>query len=86
VTPLSQTIDFGALSNQAFGTPPFTIGATASSGLKVSFKSQTNPVCRVSGTTVTLVAGGTCTIDAAQAGNADYTAAAPVDQSFQVTQ
>jgi hypothetical protein len=35
---------------------------------------------------VTLVAGGTCTIDAAQAGNADYTAAAPVDQSFQVTQ
>jgi uncharacterized repeat protein (TIGR03803 family) len=85
VTPLSQTIDFGALSNQPYGTPPFTVGATASSGLKVSFKSQTNPVCRVSGTTVTLATGGTCTIQATQAGNADYTAAAPVNQSFQVT-
>ena len=85
VTPLSQTIDFGALSSQPYGTPPFTVGATASSGLKVSFKSQTNPVCRVSGTTVTLATGGTCTIQATQAGNADYTAAAPVNQSFQVT-
>jgi uncharacterized repeat protein (TIGR03803 family) len=86
VTPLSQTIDFGALPNQAFGTPSFTVGATASSGLKVTFKSQTTPVCRVAGTTVTLAAAGACTIQATQAGNADYTAAAPVNQTFQVTQ
>jgi len=85
VTPLSQTISFGALSNQPYGSPPFTVSATATSGLKVSFNSQTNPVCRVSGTTVTIMAGGMCTVQATQAGNADYAGAAPVNQSFQVT-
>jgi hypothetical protein len=32
---------------------------------------------------VTLVAVGTCTIQATQAGNANYAAATPVNQSFQ---
>jgi uncharacterized repeat protein (TIGR01451 family) len=35
---------------------------------------------------VTLVSVGTCTVQATQAGNATYAAAAPVNQSFQVTQ
>jgi hypothetical protein len=35
---------------------------------------------------VTLVAAGTCTIQATQAGNANWAAATPVNQSFQVTQ
>jgi uncharacterized repeat protein (TIGR03803 family) len=85
VTQWSQTITFGPLQNQPYGSPPFTVTATASSGLTVHFNSQTLPVCRISGTTVTLVAGGTCTIQATQAGNADYTAATPVNRSFQVT-
>jgi hypothetical protein len=80
-----QSITFGALSNQAFGTAPFTVSATASSGLAVSLASTTTPVCTVSGSTVTLTADGTCTIQATQAGNATYAAAAPVNQSFQVT-
>jgi hypothetical protein len=42
-------------------------------------------VCTVSGATVTLVSAGTCTIQATQAGNANYAAATPVNQSFQVT-
>jgi hypothetical protein len=33
---------------------------------------------------VTLVAVGTCTIQATQAGNANWAAATPVSQSFQV--
>jgi hypothetical protein len=82
----SQTITFGALSNQAFGTAPFTVSATASSGLSVSFNSQTTAVCTVSGTTVTLVSVGTCTIQATQAGNSTWAPATPVNQSFQVTQ
>ncbi len=85
VTPESQTITFGALSNQTLGTAPFTVSATASSGLAVSFASTTSTVCTVSGATVTLVAVGTCTIQATQAGNANYAAATPVNQSFQVT-
>ena len=85
VTPGTQTITFGALSNKALGSAPFTVSATASSGLAVSFNSQTTSVCTVSGATVTLVAVGVCTIQATQAGNANYAAATPVNQSFQVT-
>ena len=82
----SQTITFGGLSNQSFGSAPFTVSATASSGLAVSFASTTTAVCTMSNATVTLVAGGTCAIQATQAGNANYLAANPVTQSFQVTQ
>jgi streptogramin lyase len=85
VTPGSQTITFGSLSNQALGTAPFTVSATASSGLTVSFASTATSVCTVSGTTATLVAVGTCSIQATQAGNASYAAATPVTRSFAVT-
>jgi sugar lactone lactonase YvrE len=85
VTKESQTIAFGALSNRTLGSAPFTVSATASSGLAVIFASTTSTVCKVSGSTVTLVKTGTCTIKATQAGNTDYAAAAPVSQGFQVT-
>jgi hypothetical protein len=79
-----QTITFGALQTQTLGTAPFAVSASASSGLPVSFASLTGAVCTVSGNTVSLVATGQCTIEASQAGNASYSAATPVDQSFQV--
>jgi hypothetical protein len=82
----TQTITFNPLSNKAFGAAQFAISATASSGLTVSFASATNPVCRVSASTVTLVAVGTCTIAASQAGNGNVAAAAKVSQSFTVSQ
>jgi hypothetical protein len=85
VSQASQTITFGALSNQVYGSAPFTVSATASSGLPVSFASMTTSVCTVSTSTVTLLAGGTCTIQATQAGNTNYAAATPVMQSFTVT-
>jgi sugar lactone lactonase YvrE len=81
----SQTITFAALASQTYGAAPFTVSATASSGLPVSFASTTTTVCTVSGSTVTLVAGGTCTVRATQDGNTDYSAAAAVTQSFAVT-
>jgi hypothetical protein len=85
VTQGSQTITFGALPNQAFGAAPFTVSATASSGLAVGFGAITPTVCMVSGATVTLAAAGTCTIHAVQPGNNDWAAAPPVNQSFPVT-
>jgi hypothetical protein len=85
VTKEGQTISFGPLAARPLGSTPFTLAASATSGLAVSFRSQSMPVCTVSGTTVTLVAVGTCKIRATQAGNADYAAAAAVDQDFQVT-
>jgi hypothetical protein len=90
--PVGQTIAFGPLSIRALGTPPFTVSAMASSGLPVSFDAviegrfRSGTVCEVSGATVTLAAVGPCTIEATQAGNVDYLAAPPVEQSFQVTQ
>ncbi len=86
ITLVSQTITFGALINRTLGSAPFTVSATASSGLGVSFSSLTTTTCTVSGNTVTLVVSGTCTIRASQAGNATYAPAPNVDQSFSITQ
>ncbi len=80
---LDQTIDFPALPNTSpIGT--VTLRATASSGLPVSYSSTTPTICTVSGSVGNPKAAGTCTIEATQAGNADYNPAPPVSQSFTV--
>lgn len=81
----SQTITFGPLTSQTLGNPPFTVSAIASSGLPVSFRPETPSVCTMTGSTVTLVAAGTCTITANQPGNSAYLPAPQVSQSFTVT-
>jgi hypothetical protein len=86
VTPGNQTITFGPIASQMFGTAPFTIGATASSGLAISFVSTTTSVCTVSGAVVTLVSTGVCIIQASQAGGGNFSAAPVVSQNFLVTQ
>ena len=86
ILPLpSQTITFRTLTNQPFGTAPFQISSSASSGLTVGINSQTPSVCTISGSIVTLVWVGTCTIQATQSGNTNWASAAPVTRSFQVT-
>jgi DNA-binding beta-propeller fold protein YncE len=84
VTKANQAITFGALGNRNFGTAPFAVSATASSTLGVTFTSLTPSVCTVSVNTVTMIAVGSCTIAADQAGNASYNAAPQVTQSFSV--
>ena len=79
----AQSITFANPGAQTVATP-LTLVATASSGLAVSFASTTSSVCTVSGTTATFIATGTCTVQATQAGNADYSAATMVPQSFTV--
>jgi hypothetical protein len=75
----NQTISFGALPNKRFGDPPFTISASASSGLPVTFTASGS--CTLSGSKVTLTGTSGCTIKASQAGNANYNAASDVIQS-----
>ena len=82
--PQTQTITFAAISPVQVGTG-FSLGASASSGLSVSYASQTSAVCTVAGSTVSTVAVGTCSIVASQAGNASWLAANAVTQSFSVT-
>ena len=85
INKASQTIIFGALAAKTFGDADFTVSATGgASGNPVTFSSQTTPVCTVSGNTVHIMAAGSCTIRASQAGNANYDASADVDQSFTI--
>ena len=84
VVKADQTVAFGALPDLTFGSPSFTLAATATSGLTVTFASLTPSVCTVSTRTVKLVAAGTCTIAANQAGNANYNPAPQATQSFAV--
>ncbi|HYM96421.1 MAG TPA: Ig-like domain repeat protein, partial [Candidatus Sulfotelmatobacter sp.] len=80
----AQSIDFGPLGPGTFGDAPFSVSASASSSLDVAFASLTGSVCTVAGSTVTIVAAGTCTIRASQAGDATWAPATPVDQGFTV--
>jgi len=82
-TLIPQTIAFQPIVTQYVGTTA-TLTASASSALAVMFTSQTPAICTVSGATASLIAVGTCTIQASQAGNALYAAATPVSQSFSV--
>lgn len=84
VSPASQTIAFPTIAAQTVGAS-VTISATASSGLVVSFTSSTPTVCSVPGAIAKMLASGTCTIVASQAGNGNYTAATSVTQSFAVS-
>ena len=78
----TQTIAFDPIANHTNGDPPFTISATASSGLPVTFTSLTPLVATVSGSTVTIVGAGTAAIRASQAGDVNYLPAPDVDRTF----
>ena len=80
----SQSITFGPLPDRVVGTPPFSVSASASSGLPVTLSSLTPSVCSVAGTTVRPLATGTCSLEATQGGDANWQPAAPVTQSFEV--
>jgi len=80
----NQTITFNALSDKTLGDANFAISASSDSGLAVVFTSTTLPICTILGNTISLVASGTCTITASQAGNTSFNAATPVNQSFMV--
>lgn len=79
-----QTITFNALPDRVTTDAPFTIAASASSGLNVSF-SVINGPATIAGNTVTLTGQtGIVTIQASQAGNTNYNPAPNVNQSFNV--
>jgi len=82
----NQTISgFGPLGNRTYGDTSFAIaGVSATSGLPVSFASNTPSVCTVVGSTVTINAAGICTVIAGQVGNSTFPAAPNVTQSFTV--
>ncbi len=81
----TQTITFDPLdATGAVGGTAELKATGGASGLPVVLSSSDTTVCTVSGTTLTFVAKGTCTVTATQDGDDDHTAAAPVDQDVTV--
>jgi MBG domain (YGX type)/Bacterial Ig-like domain (group 3)/Chlamydia polymorphic membrane protein (Chlamydia_PMP) repeat len=79
-----QTITFTAPSGVSYGDADSDLGATASSGIAVSYSSTTTSVCTIVSGELHVVAAGSCTIDADQAGDGSYNAAPQVEQTFTI--
>jgi hypothetical protein len=84
-TQSSQSILFPKPGPLTYGVGPVTLDAAASSALPVSYTVTSGPAT-VSGSTLTIAGAGSVTVQATQAGNANYTAAAPVSVTFAVGQ
>jgi hypothetical protein len=84
VNKASQAITFGALAIKSIGDADYAPGATASSGLTVSYTSSNTGVATIVGGNIHIVSAGTTTITASQAGNSNYNAASPVGQGLTV--
>jgi len=88
----AQTISFDstAPAPAVAGGPSYQVLASATSGLAVSLSVDATAaaVCQLdgaaSGSNVTFIGIGTCTLNANQSGNGDYAAATQVQQSFAV--
>jgi murein DD-endopeptidase MepM/ murein hydrolase activator NlpD len=84
-----QAITFNSPGNQIIGTSPPGLVASSTSGLPVALNSTSPLVCTVSGTALTLVSSGTCTVIATQiggtVGGTTYAAAVPVTRNFAIT-
>ena len=80
----NQTITFNALSNSVYGAEDITPGATASSGLTVSYSSSNTNVATIVAGKIHIVAAGSVTIYADQAGNATYNAAPQVSRTLTI--
>jgi hypothetical protein len=61
------------------------LGATASSGLPVSYTNLSTNLVSVSGTNLTVLGAGTATVVASQNGNSNYLAATPVTNTLVIT-
>jgi sugar lactone lactonase YvrE len=81
-----QTITFPAIGNQTYGVAPITLGATASSGLTVSYAVTLGPANISNGNVLTITGAGSVTVVASQGGDGvTWAAATPVPQTITVS-
>jgi Regulator of chromosome condensation (RCC1) repeat len=85
VIPGSQSLSFAPLPALTYSNnATFTLSATASSGLPVSYFSSASNVVSISSNVASLTGAGTATITAFQPGNSNWNAASPVNQILSV--
>jgi hypothetical protein len=83
VSKINQTITgFGTIAGQVFGNAPFSVSASATSALVVTF-TVTGPAL-IAGNSITITGAGTVTVTATQVGNANYNPANPIVQLFNI--
>lgn len=82
-TKQTQTISFAPLADRLLAEGGFTLVASASSGLPVSFSAA--GACSVSGSALELEGEGICMVVASQAGDATFNPAADVVRSFAIS-
>ncbi len=80
----SQIITFNSLSTKTLGDADFEAGASASSGLSISYVSSNPAIATIVDGKIHLVSAGTTTITASQSGNETYNSAAEVSQVLTV--
>jgi hypothetical protein len=81
--PISQSITFNPLLDKTYGDSPFTLSATASSGLPISFSVVSGPAT-LSNNVLTITGAGAVTVAASQTGNTNYAPASDVQRAFNV--
>jgi hypothetical protein len=79
-----QVITFTTISSKVYGNPDFNPGATASSGLPVSYASSNTAVATIVNGNIHITGIGTSTITASQSGNVYYNPAIDVSQTLTV--
>ena len=77
-----QTLTFNDIPDKTFGAIPFTITASASSGLPITFTIVSGPAT-ISGNTISLTGAGTVVVKAFQAGNVNFNEAS-AERTFKV--
>jgi uncharacterized repeat protein (TIGR02543 family) len=83
VARAGQSISFAPVPGQSADASPFSLTATASSGLPVYFSILSGPAL-LNSNVVTVLGAGTVTINAWQPGDSNYSPALTVQQSFAV--
>jgi hypothetical protein len=81
----TQTINFVPTPTLRFNSGPYTLQATATSGLSVTFINNSQNICALNGTTLTMISLGVCSIAATQSGNAIIGPAPQVTRTINMT-
>jgi hypothetical protein len=84
ITRTAQSLTFTAPTSATLSSKTLSLGATASSGGSVTNNSNSPSICSVTGSSLNLLASGTCQVEALQAGSATILPASAI-QSIVVT-
>jgi len=82
---IKQSITFNTIPNKTYGTADFSLDASASSGLPVTYEVALGPASIIDNKVHLTGSSGLVTVIAKQEGNGIYSAAMPQAQSFTVT-